>query len=53
MMMSKAELARKAGISPLTVDRIENGMPARMGTMRKLVLALGLELKDAKKVFDL
>jgi DNA-binding XRE family transcriptional regulator len=27
-MLSKAELARRAGISPLTIDRIEKGMRA-------------------------
>jgi DNA-binding XRE family transcriptional regulator len=51
LLMSKAELARKAGISPLTVDRIENGAPCRMSTMRKLILALGLRLEDKTKVF--
>ncbi|MDY6851713.1 MAG: helix-turn-helix transcriptional regulator, partial [Thermodesulfobacteriota bacterium] len=25
LLMSKAELARKAGVSPLTIDRIESG----------------------------
>lgn len=51
LLMSKAELARKAGISPLTVDRIENGAPCRMSTMRKLILALGLRLEDKTTVF--
>ena len=32
LMMSKAELARKANISPITITRIENGMPCRMET---------------------
>jgi DNA-binding XRE family transcriptional regulator len=51
LLMSKAELARKAGISPLTVDRIEKGSPCRMATMRKIILALGLTLSDREKVF--
>lgn len=51
LLMSKAELARKAGISPLTVDRIESGAPCRLSTMRKLILALGLGLADREKVF--
>ena len=51
LLMSKAELARKAGISPLTVDRIESGAPCRLSTMRKLILALGLSLEDREKVF--
>jgi DNA-binding XRE family transcriptional regulator len=51
LLMSKAELARKAGISPLTVDRIEKGAECRMATMRKIILALGLGLTDREKVF--
>jgi len=51
MLMSKAELARKAGISPLTINRIENGAPCRVSTMRKIILALGFELSDREKVF--
>ena len=42
-MMSKAELARKAGLSVLTVDRIEKGYGCRMDTKRKLLKALGLK----------
>ncbi len=30
LLMSKAELARKAGVSPLTIDRIEKGKSCRM-----------------------
>jgi transcriptional regulator with XRE-family HTH domain len=37
-MLSKAELARPAGISPLTIDRIEKGMPCRIATRRKILL---------------
>ena len=49
--MSKAELARKAGVSPLTIDRIERGESCRMDTKRKIILALGLNLNDKLKVF--
>lgn len=49
--MSKAELARKAGLSALTIDRIEAGMTCRMDTKRKIILALGLKLSDKDKVF--
>ena len=41
-MMSKAELARRAGVSPLTIDRVESGKPCRMDTKRKILEALGL-----------
>lgn len=50
-LMSKAELARKAGISPVTVDRIESGATCRMSTKRKIILALGLKLTDRDEVF--
>ena len=51
LMMSKAELARKANISPITISRIENGMPCRMETQRKIILALGYKFSDKNKVF--
>lgn len=50
-LMSKAELARKAGISALTIDRVEEGKSCRMDTKRKIILALGLKLSDKNKVF--
>jgi DNA-binding XRE family transcriptional regulator len=50
-LMSKAELARKAGVSPVTIDRIENGAECRMSTKRKIILALGLKLTDRNEVF--
>jgi predicted transcriptional regulator len=50
-MLSKAELARDAGISPLTIDRIERGMDCRMSTMRKILLALNIDLSERKVVF--
>ncbi|MEJ2199688.1 MAG: helix-turn-helix domain-containing protein [Desulfuromonadaceae bacterium] len=51
LLMSKAELARKAGVSPLTVDRVEKGEPCRMITMRKIIFALGLDVADRERVF--
>ncbi len=50
-MMSKAELARRAGLSALTIDRIEAGRPCRLDTKRKILLALGLKVSDKDKVF--
>jgi len=49
--MSKAELARKAGVSPLTIARIEDGHPCRMETKRKLIIALGFNVADRQKIF--
>lgn len=51
LLMSKAELARKAGVSPLTIDRIEKGKSCRMETRRKIILALGYSLSDKDKIF--
>jgi DNA-binding XRE family transcriptional regulator len=50
-MLSKAELARLAGISPLTLDRIEKGKACRMATKRKILLALGLKTNQRERVF--
>ncbi len=50
-LLTKAELARKAGVSPLTVSRIESGLECRMDTQRKIILALGFTPSDRHKVF--
>lgn len=50
-LLSKAELARKAGISPLTIARVESGQDCRVDTKRKIILALGLPLSERQKVF--
>jgi predicted transcriptional regulator len=50
-MMSKAELARKAGLSTLTIDRVEAGRPCRLDTKRKILLALELKVSDKDRVF--
>jgi hypothetical protein len=49
--MSKAELARKASVSPLTIDRVERGKTCRMETKRKIILALGYDLFEKNKIF--
>ncbi|MBP1718931.1 MAG: family transcriptional regulator [Deltaproteobacteria bacterium] len=51
VFISRAELARKAGISEETIDRIERGKSCRLETKRKIIQALGLELSDAGKIF--
>jgi len=51
-LMSKAELARLAGVSPITIDRIERGEECRMETKRKILLALGFSLSEKQKVFQ-
>lgn len=51
-LLSKSELARKAGVSVVTIDRVERGEVCRMETMRKIILALGYTLEDRHKVFQ-
>jgi DNA-binding XRE family transcriptional regulator len=51
LLMSKAELARRAKLSVLTIDRVEKGRACRMDTKRKIILSLGLTLSDRDKVF--
>ncbi len=50
-MMSKAELARRANLSVLTIDRVERGYGCRVDTKRKILEALGLSLADRVRVF--
>ena len=50
-LLTKAELARKAGVSPLTVSRIESGLECRVDTQRKIILALGFTPSDRFRVF--
>ena len=51
LMMSKAELARKAKVSPITIARIEDGMPCRLETMRKIIRGLDKKLSDRNDIF--
>jgi len=51
-LMSKAELARLAGVSAVTIDRIERGEQCRVETKRKIILALGFALTDREQVFQ-
>lgn len=51
-LMSKSELARKSGVSTLTIDRVERGEFCRMETMRKIILGLGYSLEEKNKVFQ-
>ena len=53
LMMSKAELARKSGLSTLTIDRVESGRSCRLDTKRKILQALGMKVSEKEKVFGL
>jgi DNA-binding XRE family transcriptional regulator len=50
-MLSKTQLAKLAGVSPLTIDRIEKGMPCRIITQRQIILALGSNLSQRRRIF--
>jgi DNA-binding XRE family transcriptional regulator len=50
-MMSKAELARRSGLSTLTINRVEAGRPCRLETKRKILQALQLGISDQERVF--
>jgi DNA-binding XRE family transcriptional regulator len=50
-LMAKAELARKAGVSESTIDRVESGHDCRMETKRKILFALGLTIQESRKLF--
>lgn len=52
LMMSKAELARKSGLSTLTIDRVEAGRPCRLDTKRKILQALQLRVDDQDRIFS-
>jgi DNA-binding XRE family transcriptional regulator len=52
LLMSKTELARAANVSPITISRIESGLPCRMETKRKILLALGLDLSEKTRIFN-
>jgi len=49
--MSRAELARKAGVSLSTITRVEKGKDCREETKSKLIVALGYDLSEKDKVF--
>ena len=51
VLISRTELARKAGLSVQTIERIEKRKPCRLETKRKIILALDLKLSETYKLF--
>jgi predicted transcriptional regulator len=51
LLISKSELARKAGISQLTIARVEKGIACRQETKRKILAALGLKPWEKEQIF--
>jgi predicted transcriptional regulator len=52
LLISKSELSRKAGVSLLTICRIEKGLPSRNETKRKILAALGMRPSQKDTVFS-
>ena len=50
-LISKTELARKAEITLVTLDRIEKGYACRMATKRKILEALGMDIAETDDIF--
>jgi predicted transcriptional regulator len=48
MMVSVLELARRAEMNVKAVYAVESGVNVRMGTMRRLLEALGLTIPEAR-----
>ena len=53
LLISRSELARKASLCVMTLQRIEKGKPCRLDTKRKIVKALGVNpwLENEKASF--
>jgi len=51
-LISKSELARKAGVSTVTIDRIEKGYSCRVATKRRILEALDISVGEKDSVFD-
>ena len=49
--MGKSELARRAGVSPITIGRIEKGFLCQVKTKRRILKALGYKISDRNLVF--
>ncbi len=50
-LMTQAQLAEKAKLAPRTISSVELGNDCRMGTKRKILLALGVKFSDRYLVF--
>ena len=51
LLMTRGELAKRAGVSLRTVWSVENGIPCRVITKRKILEALGIPQREHRKVF--
>lgn len=51
LLMTKAELARRADLSELTITRVERGEVCREETRRKILRGLGIQLSEKSNIF--
>jgi len=51
VLVSRTELARKAGLAVQTIERIERGKSCRLETKRKIIQALDLKLSQKHMIF--
>lgn len=51
LLMTRAELAERAGVSLRTVWSVESGVPCRVLTKRKILEALGIPKEEHRTVF--
>ena len=52
-LLTREELAERAGVSLRTIWSVEKGMPCRLVTKRKILHALGVAKRDHAQVFPL
>ena len=50
-MMSKAELARRSGVSLNTIIRMEKNLPCRIESKRKVLSGLGYDISQKDEIF--
>jgi len=50
-LMTREELAERAGVSLRTIWSVEKGMPCRLVTKRRILQALGVAKRDHARVF--
>lgn len=50
-LMTREELARRAGVSERTIWSVENGYPCRIYTKRRILRALGVARSEHLRVF--
>lgn len=50
-LMTREELARRAGVSERTIWSVENGHPCRIHTKRRILRALGVARSEHLRVF--